>query len=170
MSHYLIELLIWCIVAYVLGCIVGWIIRNLFGGDTVAVAAPAPAAIPASPVAAPASTVAAAAMLSKPKGITAARSGKADELQRLSGVGPKNEAILHSLGFYHFDQIAAWTKQEVAWVDEHLKFGGRIEREEWVRQAKLLSEGKEAEFAKEFGTGGMKGADGHTHSGTHTRK
>ncbi len=40
-----------------------------------------------------------------------------DDLKRIKGVGPKLEALLHSLGIYHFDQIAAWGPAEVAWVD-----------------------------------------------------
>ena len=104
------------------------------------------------------------------KGLTAARGGKADDLQRISGIGPKNEGILHNLGFFHFDQIAEWTETQVAWVDDHLRFGGRIKREEWIKQAGLLAEGKEAEFTKLFGTGGLRNAKGETVSGTRTRK
>jgi len=92
----------------------------------------------------------------RPKGIAAARGGKADKLQRISGVGPKNEKILHGLGIFHFDQIAAWSAGQVSWVDDHLKFNGRIKRENWIRQARLLAEGKDAEFAKHFGSGGLR--------------
>jgi predicted flap endonuclease-1-like 5' DNA nuclease len=113
---------------------------------------------------------AAAGKMTKPKGITKARGGKSDDLQRISGIGPKNESILHSLGFFHFDQIAAWTATEVNWVDDHLRFNGRIKREEWIRQARLLFEGKEAEFARLYGTGGLKGKKGETQSGSRTRK
>jgi predicted flap endonuclease-1-like 5' DNA nuclease len=113
---------------------------------------------------------AASGKMNKPKGIAKARGGKADDLQRISGVGPKNESILHSLGFFHFDQISAWTATEVNWVDDHLRFGGRIKREEWIRQARLLAEGKEAEFAKLYGTGGLKNKKGETLSGSRTRK
>jgi predicted flap endonuclease-1-like 5' DNA nuclease len=108
--------------------------------------------------------------MKRPKGLAAARDGKPDDLQRISGVGPKNETVLHSLGFYHFDQIAAWTSSEVNWVDDHLKFNGRIQREEWIRQARLLAEGKEAEFTKLYGTGGLKNRKGETLSGSRTRK
>ena len=106
----------------------------------------------------------------KPRGLTKARGGKADDLQRISGIGPKNESILHGLGFFHFDQIAAWTSTEVNWVDDHLRFGGRIKREEWIRQARLLADGKEAEFTRLYGTGGLKNKKGETLSGTRTRK
>lgn len=114
--------------------------------------------------------VAAEGKADRPKGIAAARGGKADKLQRISGVGPKNEKILHGLGVFHFDQIAGWTREQVAWVDEHLKFNGRIAREDWITQAHLLAEGKEAEFTKKFGSGGVKNAAGQKTSGTRTRK
>jgi predicted flap endonuclease-1-like 5' DNA nuclease len=108
--------------------------------------------------------------MNRPKGIAKARAGKADDLQRISGIGPKNEQILHSLGFFHFDQIASWLATEVAWVDDHLRFGGRIKREEWIKQARLLADGKEAEFAKLYGTGGLKNKQGEKQSGTRTRR
>jgi predicted flap endonuclease-1-like 5' DNA nuclease len=108
--------------------------------------------------------------MQRPRGITAARGGKADNLQRISGVGPKNEKILHGLGFFHFDQIAEWTAKEVEWVDDHLRFGGRIKREEWIKQARLLADGKEAEFTRLYGTGGLSNKKGETLSGSRTRK
>ncbi|OAN75861.1 NADH-quinone oxidoreductase subunit E [Jannaschia sp. EhC01] len=70
-----------------------------------------------------------------PELLTAARDGGADDLKRISGVGPKLEGVLNDLGFYHFDQIAAWGPAEIAWVDARLKFKGRIERDDWVSQA-----------------------------------
>ena len=108
--------------------------------------------------------------MERPKGISKAREGKADKLQRISGVGPKNEKALHNLGFFHFDQIVAWTPEEIEWVDDHLKFNGRIKREEWTKQCKLLAEGKEDEFKKLFGTGGVKNKAGQSQPGTRTRK
>ena len=123
----------------------------------------------AVPPPAPPSTIATGKM-ERPKGIASARGGKADNLQRISGVGPKNEAILNNLGIFHFDQIAAWTPEQITWVDDHLRFNGRIQREEWIRQAALLAAGKEDEFTREFGTGGLKTKTGQTLSGTQTRK
>ena len=64
-----------------------------------------------------------------------------DDLKRISGVGPKIEGILHRLGIYTFAQIAAWTPENVAWVDNYLSFKGRIGREDWIAQAKDLSAG-----------------------------
>ncbi|MCC1492304.1 NADH-quinone oxidoreductase subunit E [Cognatishimia sp. F0-27] len=75
----------------------------------------------------------------KPETLDAPKGGKADDLKKISGVGPKMEALLHSLGFYHFEQIAAWGPEEVAWVDDHLEgFKGRVSRDNWVEQAKSL--------------------------------
>lgn len=196
MIHYLIELAIWMLIAYLVGCLLGWALRNLLGAPAViepvakpVVAAPVytpppapqPVSVPASVVIAPRPTttpapamaVAAALSVSKmerPKGIVTARGGKADDLQRISGIGPKNESILHTLGFFHFDQIASWTEAQVTWVDDHLRFNGRIKREEWIKQAALLAEGKEAEFTKLYGTGGLRNVKSETLSGTRTRK
>ncbi len=77
----------------------------------------------------------------KPQGLKAARAGGPDDLKLISGVGPKIEGILHSLGFFHFDQIAGWKKKEREWVDGYLRFKGRIDRDEWVKQAKSLAKG-----------------------------
>ncbi len=98
-------------------------------------AKPAPAAKAAEP-AAPAATAAA----QKPKALKAARKGQPDDLKRIVGVGPKLEALLHRLGYFHFDQIAAWTEAEVAWVDDNLEgFKGRVSRDNWVAQAREFS-------------------------------
>ena len=74
-----------------------------------------------------------------------------DDLKLISGVGPKLESVLNGLGIYTFAQIAAWKKAERDWVDGYLNFKGRIERDDWVRQAKALAKGGEAEYIKVFG-------------------
>ncbi len=76
---------------------------------------------------------------SAPEILPAPRDGGADDLKLISGVGPKLESVLNDLGFWHFDQIAAWGAAQIAWVDARLKFKGRIERDDWVGQAKELS-------------------------------
>lgn len=68
--------------------------------------------------------------------------GKADDLKKISGVGPKLERTLNNLGFWHFSQIAEWTKEDVAIVDDELSFKGRIERDDWIKQAKALAKKK----------------------------
>lgn len=85
----------------------------------------------------------------RPTGI--ARPAKPDDLKLISGVGPKNERLLHELGIYTWAQVAAWKKAEREWVDGYLNFKGRIEREEWVKQAKALAKGGEAEYIRVFG-------------------
>ena len=72
---------------------------------------------------------------SAPERLDSARGGQADDLKRITGVGPKLEALLNEMGFWHFDQIAKWGPAEIAWVDSRLKFKGRIERDDWVAQA-----------------------------------
>lgn len=74
-----------------------------------------------------------------------------DDLKMISGVGPKIEGVLHSIGIFTFVQIAGWKKAEREWVDSYLKFSGRIERDDWVKQAKALAKGGEAEYIKVFG-------------------
>jgi len=105
-----------------------------------------PAAAKSAPKAkaakAPAPAAAAAGTETKPRTMKAPRKSGADDLKRISGVGPKLEGVLNELGFWHFDQIAKWTGTEVAWVDSRLKFKGRIERDNWIDQAvKLADEG-----------------------------
>ncbi|MEC9343812.1 MAG: NADH-quinone oxidoreductase subunit NuoE [Pseudomonadota bacterium] len=79
------------------------------------------------------------------------RPAQPDDLKLISGVGPKIESILHDLGIFTWAQVAKWKKAEREWVDNYLKFKGRIEREDWVKQAKALAKGGEAEYVKVFG-------------------
>jgi NADH-quinone oxidoreductase subunit E len=85
----------------------------------------------------------------RPAGIE--RPAAPDDLRMISGVGPKIEGTLHSIGIFTFAQIAAWTAEERAWVDGYLRFRGRIERENWVAQAKALAEGGREEYVRVFG-------------------
>jgi NADH-quinone oxidoreductase subunit E len=186
MLHLVLELIVWMLIAFFIGCLIGWLIRHLFAGEArpaerLAVATPAPAPpvpvmaptppAPARPAIAPEpQTILPTGKMERPRGIDGPRGGASDDLQRISGIGPKNEKVLHNLGFYHFDQIAAWTEEQVTWVDDHLKFNGRIGREAWVEQAALLAEGKEEEFTKLYGTGGLRDQSGERKSGSRTRK
>ncbi|AUH34126.1 50S ribosomal protein L21 [Paracoccus tegillarcae] len=74
--------------------------------------------------------------------LDAPRDGQADDLKEISGVGPKLEELLNENGVYHFDQVAAWKKKEIEYMDDQLSFSGRIERDEWIKQAKELAKGK----------------------------
>lgn len=85
----------------------------------------------------------------KPKVMKAPRKSGADDLKMIKGVGPKMETMLNGMGFYHFDQVAKWSVDELAWVDQNLEgFKGRASRDDWVAQAKLLASGAETEFSK----------------------
>ena len=68
--------------------------------------------------------------------------GEADDLKKITGVGPKLEQTLNDLGIYHYEQVAKLKKKDIAWVDERLRFKGRIERDDWVGQAKELAKAK----------------------------
>lgn len=65
-----------------------------------------------------------------------------DDLKVLKGIGPQNERRLNALGIFHVRQIAAWTPDEAAWVGSYLAFPGRIERENWIGQARALAAGE----------------------------
>ena len=78
--------------------------------------------------------------------------GPADSLLQIKGLGPKLNTLLDGLGITRFDQIAAWSAEDAAKVDEHLgAFKGRIERDSWIEQADFLAKGAIAEFEAKFG-------------------
>ena len=70
-----------------------------------------------------------------------------DDLKLLKGVGPKLEEKLHANGVSNFAQIAGWGPAEIADMDDKLSFKGRIDRDGWVEQAKILASGGETEFS-----------------------
>ena len=85
----------------------------------------------------------------RPAGI--AKPEQPDDLKLISGIGPKIEGILHSLGIYTFAQVASWKKEQREWVDGYLNFKGRIERDDWVKQADALARGGVEEYIRVFG-------------------
>ncbi|RUU72492.1 proton-conducting membrane transporter, partial [Mesorhizobium sp. M7A.F.Ca.MR.362.00.0.0] len=132
---------------------------------------PAPAkpaaakAVAAKPAAKPAATKTSApakSATSKPataksataKPASGPASGKPDNLRRLIGIGPVNEKLLKAQGVTSFAQIASWTAADVKRIEDVMNFDGRIARERWIEQAKLLAAGNEKEFAKQFPTAG----------------
>lgn len=74
----------------------------------------------------------------KPELLEAARGGVADDLKLISGIGPKLEQKLNSIGIWHYDQIAGWSQANIDWVNAAISFRGRIERERWAPQARQL--------------------------------
>ena len=103
-----------------------------------------PAAAPSAPAKKPAKAKAekapapAAKKAAKPEKAEAAPAA-ADDLKKLSGVGPALEKKLNAAGITSYAQIAAWTDADVAAIDEQLSFKGKIEREGWIDQAKELA-------------------------------
>jgi len=78
--------------------------------------------------------------------------GSPDDLLVIKGIGEKLNALLTSLGVFHYRQIAEWTEREVAQVDAQLgQFRGRIVRDRWIEQARMLADGRLDAFEAEFG-------------------
>ncbi len=92
----------------------------------------------------------AVANLKKPKGTAprkVAKPAKPDDLKVISGVGPGLEKKVNDMGVWTYSQIADWKKKEIEYVDDFLNFRGRIERDEWVKQARRLAKEKAASSA-----------------------
>lgn len=90
----------------------------------------------------------------KPAGIPAAQDGGPDDLREIGGIGPKNEAWLHSQGIFHFWQIATWTPPDIAWISRNLpNFGRRVYRENWVAQAARLARGEMTDAKRKYEDG-----------------
>ncbi|MEP1766423.1 MAG: NADH-quinone oxidoreductase subunit NuoE [Sulfitobacter sp.] len=110
--------------------------------------APKPTAAPTSKPAEPAPAPAAASAGKKPRTMKAPRKSGADDLKLIKGIGPKLETTVNAMGFFHFDQIAKWGQDELAWVDQNLDgFKGRASRDNWIEQAQKLARGEETEFS-----------------------
>jgi len=95
---------------------------------------------PGTGVKAKESNKAAKGKVKRPQTATAAQAKGPDQdkLTHIKGIGPVLESKLHNLGIDKFSQIADWKEQDIERVSAHLNFKGRIEREEWIKQAKKL--------------------------------
>ena len=82
-----------------------------------------------------------------------------DDLKRIRGIAGPLEYKLHHFGITTYEQIANWTPKDIALVSDHLNFKGRIERENWIKQAKILSGGGETEFSQRFDRGDLEPGD-----------
>lgn len=209
-------------VAFILGCIIGCLLKTLFSGDSAGSGAPAAAASAATATAATAavsaastpkavepanapepvalaspepkaaekpavkkpaakkaslpkkasaakkasapeettaSTKATSKKSAKPKAQKTTPSGpppagsKADNLKLIKGIGPQNEARLQAFGVTRFSNIAEWTAEDATEWGERLAFPGRIEREDWIGQAKVLAQGGSTDFASRVKSG-----------------
>ena len=82
-----------------------------------------------------------------------AREGHADDLKRIRGIGVLIEKRLNAMGVIRYEHIANWTSSDIERVSKVLEFGGRIERESWVEQARILSSGGQTEFSRRVDRG-----------------
>jgi len=129
-------------------------------------------AVPVAPMAEPASVaMPASAALSEPISVSvtelrpvapdgkpalydAPQGGLPDDLKQIRGIGPKMEAMLNRMGIWHFAQVGSWWAEEVAWVDTNLEgFKGRVVRDDWVSQARILAAGGETAFSQRIERG-----------------
>jgi predicted flap endonuclease-1-like 5' DNA nuclease len=91
-----------------------------------------------------------------------ARTGAPDDLKRIRGVGVLIEKKLNSMGVTSYDQIANWTNADIDKVSQLLDFKGRIERENWVEQARILSSGGQTEFSRRVDRGDVETSKSRT--------
>lgn len=78
----------------------------------------------------------------KPAKAAGSRRAKADDLKKISGVGPKLEQVLNGMGVTRFTDIAGWSAEDAARIDAEIGLGGRIERDGWIAQARALAGGR----------------------------
>jgi predicted flap endonuclease-1-like 5' DNA nuclease len=81
------------------------------------------------------------------------RPAEPDDLKRIRGIGVLIEKRLNALGIAAYEQIANWTDADIARVSDTLEFKGRIERENWVEQARILATGGQTEFSRRVDRG-----------------
>jgi predicted flap endonuclease-1-like 5' DNA nuclease len=88
-----------------------------------------------------------------PDSIAAGPAAKADDLKRIRGIGLLIERKLNAMGVSTYEQIANWTADDVSTVNARLEFKGRIERENWIEQARILASGGQTDFSRRFERG-----------------
>lgn len=137
MGHLVLETGILLLGAFLLGCLAGAVAKYLLHRLTREKAQVVQSARTGRPPVP--NPVHGLSLDDRPDGLSGPRRGGADDLKRINGIGPRIECLLNDLGIYHFDQIAEWSETNVQWIDENLRFHGRVEREVWVQQAADLA-------------------------------
>ncbi len=207
MLSLILQTLLLMAIAFILGAILGCLLRNLFGSANaeipvaaatlgagvaaVKLATPPPAprapvaptpprapVVPKPPIpAAPkpkAKPRVVAKKAPKPKAKRAPAKPRAkakpDNLKLIRGIGPQNEGRLNNLGIHRFAQIADWKSKDTQHYGDVLAFPGRIEREEWVGQAKILAKGGATDFAKRVKSGDVGSSLGKASAGDMGKK
>ncbi len=132
--------------------------------------AAAPVTPPSVPAPAPVQTVSAPAPATTPSQVTepsstdpnwqprsratnTAARGPRNDLKRIKGIGVVIDKKLEAMGITTYEQIAAWTTADIDKVSNALDFKGRIEREQWVHQARILSGGGQTDFSRRMDRG-----------------
>ncbi len=87
----------------------------------------------------------------------ASRPGETHDLKRIRGIGVLIEKKLNQMGVSRYEQIAEWTVADIERVSHVLDFKGRIERENWVEQARILASGGQTEFSRRADRGEIGG-------------
>lgn len=111
-------------------------------------AEPVPAPMPPAPEPAPAP---APARAPAPAPAPTPASAESDDLTQIKGLGPRISARLGDAGVTRFAEIAAWSDADIAAWDERMNFKGRVQRDRWVDQARMLAAGDTAAYEAEFG-------------------
>ena len=86
-------------------------------------------------------------------GLVVPPAGEVDDLKRIRGIGVLIEKKLHSLGITSYEQVANWTGEDIERISQVLDFKGRIERENWIEQARILASGGQTEFSRRVDRG-----------------
>jgi len=129
METFALEVVLLLLAAYTLGCVVGHVARGLFGAS------------PDHQSGSDSRRNVSRAQRSKSVAKTRKKSRNKpsrDDLTRIKGIGTAIEKKLNRLGIKRFEQIAGWDLADVAVIDQRLAFKGRIERENWISQARKL--------------------------------
>ena len=129
----------WLLAAFIVGLLVGWWLRSKLTAEShrdddshIEVAEPVSQAdiVPDSWA---------------PEHLFDSEITDSDHLQKIDGVSSKIEVLLNTLGVYKFEQIAAMSNHNLAWINDKLGFEDRIEDEQWVEQARVLASGQETD-------------------------
>lgn len=135
MSNLLLEIVIYLLLAGIIGFVVGWLVR---GGDNKRSIEVQESTDIQSNAQDETPQTTEKPMPSNLILLTQAREEGKDQLSLLKGIGTVLEGKLNQLGIYHFEQIASWNLEEQAWIGTQILFPKKVEREEWVKQAKEL--------------------------------
>lgn len=139
MSYLFAEILTYLLIAGLIGFIVGWVVK---GGSNSTKEEKTSNESQLSKASTPETVKSEDKEEDKeiePDTLEKARDEGKDKLSLIKGIGPVLEKKLNQLGIYHFDQIASWSTEEQTWINTQIQFPKKVEREEWVKQAKELS-------------------------------